>query len=381
MITQHGQPESITQLKALNDLGQSVWLDFISRDLLKTGELRRLIELDGISGLTSNPVIFEKAITTTDSYDATLGERLGIETLIEKVTTDDIREAADLFHTTFQATDRRDGYVSLEVSPRLAWDEDGTVAEAHRLWRLVDRANLMIKVPGTPPGVCALRRLIACGINVNVTLLFSVEVYESVVDAYFAGMQEFVRSGGDAAQIASVASFFVSRIDTAFDPVIATRRESATGEERRQLDSLRGTVAIANARLAYEHYLSRFKDSCWTELATRTGAHPQRLLWASTGTKDPSYSDVLYVEALAGPETVNTMPPATMSAFRDHGCARPKLVEELGEARTTLNLCHNLGLPFDLVTERLLQEGVALFSEAEEKLASAVARKVDAMLA
>ncbi|WP_028008945.1 transaldolase [Solimonas flava] len=373
----------MNRLQAVHALGQSLWLDYIRRDLLSGGGLRRMIEEDAISGLTSNPAIFEKAIGGSSEYDEALRAlvRAGVEDpaeLFEQIAIEDIRLAADELRKVYDRTRAADGYVSLEVSPRLAHDTDGTVAQARRLWQAVGRANLMIKVPGTPAGVDALRTLIAEGINVNVTLLFSREAYRDVALAYIDGLEQWTQRGGDAASVASVASFFVSRIDAAMDAELMRRiADGAVHTER--LQTLVGKVAIANARLAYQDYKSLYGEPRWQQLAQQHRARPQRLLWASTGTKNPAYRDTLYVEELIGVDTVNTVPPATLDAFRDHGEARSRLEYALGEARQVFDEIGALQLPFTEIVERLVVDGVQQFVDADDKLLAAVAKKRDAM--
>src|SRR4051794_14212440 len=313
-------------LRALEVFGQSVWLDYIRRSLITSGELRRLIEDDGLRGVTSNPTIFEKAIAGSADYQELLeapeSRGLDARSLYERLAVRDIQDVADALRPVYQETDRRDGYVSLEVSPRLAHDTAGTLEEARRLWRTVGRDNLMIKVPATPQGIDAVEALIAEGINVNATLLFALDAYQRIAEAYLAGLERFVAGGGDPGRVAGVASFFISRIDTAVEAVIDERLAATTAAgEQALLHSLSGKVAIANAKLAYQRHREIFAGPRWQALAGR-GARSQRLLWASTGTKNPRYADVIYVEELIGPDTVNTMPPATLDAFRDHG--RPR---------------------------------------------------------
>jgi transaldolase/glucose-6-phosphate isomerase len=368
-------------LKSLLPLGQSVWLDYISRDLLDTGGLQRLIETDGVRGLTSNPAIFEKAIAGSSDYDAelhTLAERrLGDAAICELLAIADIRRAADLFREVYTRSEGRDGFVSLEVSPRLAFDAELTLTEARRLWRAVDRPNLMIKVPGTPAGVTALRTLIGEGINVNVTLLFAQSAWRAIAEAYLDGLERFAAKGGDISTVASVASFFISRIDTAMDAEIGKRVAATKGDgERAELEALLGKVAIANAKLTYLEWQQLHQGERWKRLA---GARPQRLLWASTGTKNPKYRDVLYIEELIGSETVNTMPPATMDAFRDHGQARASLAEGVEAAQGVMAAVQKLGLPLTAITDRLVAEGVQLFVDADDKLLAAVAGKRQAL--
>ncbi len=364
--------------------GQSIWLDFIRRRLLVSGELQRLIDADGISGLTSNPAIFEKAIGGSDDYDAALAGLVAAGTqdpaqLFEQLALDDIRAAADRFAPVYARSQGRDGYVSLEVSPHLAMDEDATVRDAQRLWRAVDRPNLMIKVPGTGPGVAAVRRLIGMGINVNVTLLFARSAYRAVAEAYMDGLETFAAGGGELSRVASVASFFVSRIDTAMDAEIERRIAAATDAQTRdRLAALTGRVAIANAKLAYRDYQALIAQPRWQQLAGR-GARAQRLLWASTGTKNTRYSDVLYVDQLIGADTVNTIPPATMDAFRDHGRVQPTLTQDPDAAQAVLDALGGLGLDLDALTTQLVVDGVQLFADAHDTLLAAVARKRDAL--
>jgi transaldolase/glucose-6-phosphate isomerase len=371
----------MSNLKSLNQYGQSVWLDYIRRDLLTSGGLARLIAEDGVSGLTSNPSIFEKAIGGSGDYDESLRNLVAAgvtddAALFEKLAIDDIRHAADVFRPVYEATHAGDGYVSLEVPPRLAFDAEKTITEARRLWHAVDRPNLMIKVPGTPAGVGAVRQLIGEGINVNVTLLFSRAAYRAVAAAYIEGLEDRLAKGGDVSRIASVASFFISRIDTAADADIAARlKQTADADQRRLLEGLTGRIAVANAKLAYQDYLELCAGERWRRLAAKRGARPQRLLWASTGTKNPQYSDVLYVEELVGADTVNTMPPATMDAFRDHGRARASVLEGVDAARAIIANAGRAGLSLDAITDRLVGEGVQLFIEADDKLHAAVARK------
>jgi transaldolase/glucose-6-phosphate isomerase len=366
-------------LNALPLFGQSVWLDNIRRSLITSGELRRLIDHDGVRGLTSNPAIFEKAISGSaeyrDLFEARGAASMDPASLYEQLAIRDIQDAADLFRSVYDATARRDGYVSLEVSPLLAADTDATLAEARRLWRAVNRDNLMIKIPGTPEGIPAVRQLIAEGINVNVTLLFAQQAYDRAAEAYIAGLEELVARGGDPSGLASVASFFISRIDSAVDAALdAHLSHTDDGRERRRLQSLRGTAAIANAKLAYERYQQWFSGPRWEALAAR-GAQTQRLLWASTGTKNPAFRDVRYVEELIGPDTVNTMPPATLDAFRDHGCPRESLTEDVDGAHDTLHRLAKTGISLDATTDALLADGVGQFADAFRGLLTAVDRQ------
>ncbi len=362
--------------------GQSIWLDFIRRELLVSGGLQALID-EGIRGLTSNPAIFEKAIAGSTDYDDALAAQVragesDVAVLFEQLAIEDIRKAADVFMPLYQQSQGQDGFVSLEVSPHIAMDTAATVADARRLWKAVDRPNLMIKVPGTAPGALAVRQLIGEGINVNVTLLFSRAAYRAVADAYIEGLETFAASGGDPARVASVASFFISRIDSAVDAEI-DRRVAAAGDGAADLAALKGQVAIANAKLAYRDYQQLSQSSRWQALLAR-GARPQRLLWASTGTKNPAYRDVLYVEQLIGADTVNTIPPATMDAFRDHGGVDDTLTAKVDGADAVIAQVAALDLPLDAITDQLVTDGIQLFVDAHDQLLAAVARKRDALL-
>ncbi|HEV7157772.1 MAG TPA: bifunctional transaldolase/phosoglucose isomerase [Caulobacteraceae bacterium] len=363
-------------VRGLGAAGQSVWLDYLHRKIIEDGELKRLIAEDGVAGLTSNPTIFEQAIGGGDAYDAALADILEhgdheIMALYEKLAIADIQGAAAQFRPLYDATGGRDGYVSLEVSPYLAMDTEATIAEARRLWRAVGRPNLMIKVPGAAPGVPAIRALIGEGINVNVTLLFAIDAYLAVAEAHLSGLEAYKSAGGDISRVHGVASFFVSRIDGLIDKKIDAR---ADGPDGPALKALRGKVAIANAKVAYQHYLEMIQTPRWQALAA-AGAYPQRLLWASTGTKDAAYSDILYVQNLIGPETVDTMPPKTLAAFRDHGEVRATLTEEVEGARQVLRDTDQFGLDLAGVTAELVEDGVAKFAEAFDQLLKAVADK------
>jgi transaldolase/glucose-6-phosphate isomerase len=366
-------------LRDLETAGQAVWLDYLHRKILEDGELQRRIDQDGLKGLTSNPSIFEKAIGEGDAYDDRIRalRRQGDspEALYERLAIADIQAAADIFRPTYERLDARDGYVSLEVSPALAMDTAGTVADARRLWRAVDRPNLMIKVPGTKAGAPAIRQLIGEGINVNVTLLFGVGAYLDVAEAHMAGLERFKEGGGDLSRVHGVASFFVSRIDTKIDAAIDARlKAGAHGQEAERLTRLRGQIAIANAKRAYQRYLELIDGPRWKPLA-EAGAAPQRLLWASTGVKDPAYPDTLYADSLIGPDTVDTLPPATMGAFRDHGRVSRSLTEDVPLAEHHLGEAQGLGLDLDGVTDALVVDGVRQFAEAFDKLLAAVAGK------
>jgi transaldolase/glucose-6-phosphate isomerase len=356
-------------LASLHEYGQAAWLDFLARRFLAEGGLQKLVEHDGLTGVTSNPSIFQQAIAGSADYDSALkkAEAEGdcdVMALYERLAIDDIQHAADVLRPVFQATKGADGYVSLEVSPYLATNTDATIAEAQRLWRAVGRDNIMIKVPATRAGLPAIRRLIGDGININITLLFSQQVYEEVVEAYLAGLEHLVAQGGDPARVASVASFFVSRIDVTVDKLIEERLQQTNDAAKREaLSALRGKVAIANAKLAYQRYKRLFAGARWEKLRAK-GARVQRLLWASTGTKNKAYSDVLYVDELIAPDTVNTMPPATMDAFRDHGKPRPSLEEGIDRAEQVLASLDRAGIAIDVVTDKLVDEGVQQFAEA-----------------
>ena len=367
-------------VKALENHGQAVWLDFLARGFVAKGDLKKLIDTDGVKGVTSNPSIFEKAIGSSDEYDGAIGSALKkadrpIADLFEHLAVEDIQHAADVLRPVYDEFKGNDGFVSLEVSPYLAMDTRGTVAEAERLWKDVHRKNLMVKVPATPEGLPAIEELTGKGLNINITLLFSQKVYIDVAKAYIAGLERLVADGGDPSHIASVASFFVSRIDTAVDRQLDEKIARANDpQEKERLAALKGKVAIANAKLAYQEYKQLFSGARWEKLAAK-GAKPQRLLWASTGTKNKDYSDVLYVEELIGPNTVNTVPPATLDAFRDHGKLRDSLEENIDEARHVLAELERSGISLDAITEELVRDGVKLFADAADKLYGAVAYK------
>src|SRR5579871_3653291 len=366
------------RLLELAGAGQAMWLDFIERKILKNGEFKRLIDQYGLRGVTSNPSIFEKAIGESDDYDSAVTDALAksdadVWALFDALAIADIREACDQLRATFDRLGGADGFASIEVSPYVANDTEATLAEARRLWHAVDRPNLMIKVPGTRAGVPAIRQLIGEGINVNVTLLFGIEAYLAVAEAHLSGLETLHAAGGDVSKMAGVASFFVSRIDTQIDNAIEARVKG--GDPRsNELEALKGKVAIANAKVAYQRFLELIETPRWKAMLA-AGARPQRLLWASTGTKNPAYSDVLYIESLIGRDTVNTMPPKTIEAFRDHGHVAPTLTEGLAEAEAVLAATEALGLDLDGVTDRLVADGVKQFAEAADKLYAAVAKK------
>ena len=370
-------------LKALLNFGQSVWLDYIRRDLLTTGELKRLIENDGLRGMTSNPSIFEKAITGSTLYAETLKglesrKDLDAAGRYEQLAIKDIQDAADIFRPVYDQSKFRDGYVSLEVSPYLAHKTQETLAEARRLWKAVGRPNVMIKVPGTPEGIPAFQQLISEGINVNVTLLFAFDVYVRVAEAYVAGLEQFVKGGGDPSRVASVASFFISRIDTLVDSEIDAKIKTTTNPaEIAALKNLHGKVAIANGKLTYQRYKQIFSGPKWDALAAK-GAQTQRVLWASTSTKNPAYSDIYYVEELIGKDTVDTIPPATYDAFRDHGKPRNSLEENVEAAHQTMQGLEKAGISMKAATDKLTDDGVKQFSSAFDTLLAAVAQHTNA---
>jgi transaldolase len=359
----------------LQRYGQSVWLDFIRRGMLEPdGELAALIRDDGLRGVTSNPAIFEKAIVETSDYDAAIrklaARGLGAQEIYETLAIEDVQHGADRMAPVYEETQGRDGFVSLEVSPRLAHDTDATIAEAHRLWGRLERPNVLIKVPATQAGLPAIRRLIGEGINVNVTLLFSIPRYEAVVEAYLSGLEDRHAKGGALGGIASVASFFLSRIDTLVDGLLEQR--IASGSARAEaVRGLQGAVAVASARLAYQRALALFAGERWRRLSD-AGARTQRLLWASTSTKNPKYSDVLYVDALVGPDTVNTMPLETIEAYRDHGRPASRIEEDLDACRHKLETLGELGIDLAAAAQQLEDEGVDKFVKPFEKLLATI---------
>jgi transaldolase/glucose-6-phosphate isomerase len=367
-------------VKALENHGQAVWLDFLARGFVARGDLKKLIDTDGVKGVTSNPSIFEKAIGISDEYDGAIFKALKsgdrpVAELFEHLAVEDIQQAADVLRPVYDQLKGDDGFVSLEVSPYLATDSKATIAEAERLWKDVNRRNLMVKVPATPEGLPAIRHLIGEGISINITLLFSQKVYVQVAEAYLAGLEKYVAKGGDPSHVASVASFFVSRIDSAVDKQLDDNIARANDpSEKERLAALKGKVAIANAKLAYQDYKRLFSGARWEKLSAK-GAKPQRLLWASTGTKNKDYSDVLYVEELIGPNTINTVPPATLDAFRDHGRPRDSLEENIEDAKRVLAELEKSGISLDAITADLVKDGVKLFADAADKLYGAVAHK------
>ena len=367
----------MNRLQKLNSFGQSIWLDYIRRNLFASGELKHMITADGILGVTSNPSIFETAIAGSSDYQDAILEFSGrddvdAKAIFESLETFDIQQAADTLRPVYDATDHRDGYVSMEVSPRLAHDAESTLAEARRLWAAVDRPNLMVKVPATPGGIPVIETLLSEGINVNVTLLFAKEVYEQVAEAFIRGLETRAAKGGDISSVASVASIFVSRIDTMVDNLIDERLDEL--DDPRQailLEGIKTRVAIANARLSYQSYKQLFSSERWQALADK-GAKTQRILWASTGAKNPAVRDTIYIEELIGPDTVNTVPPATMDAFRDHGQPRSSLEENVETAHDVLAILKDSGISLEKVTDQLLKDGLRSFVDAFDKLLGAV---------
>ena len=370
--------KGVNPLKALLEFGQSPWMDYIRRDLLTSGGLQKMIREDGLMGMTSNPTIFEKAITGSKDYSDILespeAKKLDAKGVYERIAIRDVQDATDIFKPVYQQTKRRDGYVSLEVSPLLANDTKATIEEARRLWKSVGRENVMIKVPGTTEGLPAIRTLLEEGININITLLFAQWVYEDVAEAFLQALEARAKNGQDISHIASVASFFVSRIDTLIDSQIDAKLKTATdASQSALLTSLQGRVAIANGKLTYHKYHEIYGGPRWKALAAK-GAQTQRLLWASTSTKNPKYRDVLYVEELIGADTVDTIPPATFDAFRDHGRVRASLAENLDDAAKTMLALEKAGISMKEVTDKLVVDGVKLFADAFRQLLEATGK-------
>jgi transaldolase / glucose-6-phosphate isomerase len=364
-------------LKDLLNYGQAMWLDYIRRDLFASGKLKHLITDDGLRGMTSNPAIFEKAIADSSLYDEqlkSLAARPDLDTtaIYEQLAIRDIQDAADTLRPVYDESNFRDGYVSLEVSPYLARKTQETIDEARRLWKAVKRDNVMIKIPGTSEGLPAIRQAIGEGINVNVTLLFAQDVYEKVAEQYISGLEDLAKRGGTLKKMAGVASFFISRIDTLIDSMIDERLKSTSDPAQQSLlKSVQGKIAIANGKLTYQSYQRIFSGPRWQALADQ-GAQTQRVLWASTSTKNPHYRDVLYVEELIGPDTVDTMPPATVDAFRDHGRLRNSLTEDVASAAKSMADLERAGISMKQVTDKLTEDGVKLFADAFDKLLAAV---------
>jgi len=359
----------MTKLQQLAELGQAVWLDYIRRSFIESGDLKALID-KGVRGVTSNPAIFEKAIAGSADYDHDIqrlvGEGKSVGEIYEALALEDIQRAADLLRPLYDETAGRDGFVSLEVSPALAHDTEGTVADAKRLFAAVGRPNIMIKIPATPAGIPAVQAVIAVGISVNVTLIFSLAQYEAAAGAYIGGLEKLQEAGGALAKTASVASFFISRVDAAVDPML----------EKLGYSDLQGKIAVDNAKLAYARFRERFTGERWDRLA-RAGARVQRPLWASTGTKTPAYPDTLYVDCLIGPDTVNTVPPATLQAFIDHGQVALTVDKDLEGARSRLTRLAELGVNLDSITNQLLEDGVDAFAKPFERLMRSIQSKMD----
>jgi transaldolase len=364
----------MNSLKQLQDCGQSIWLDYIRRDLITSGQFQRLVEEDGVHGVTSNPTIFDKAIAAGNAYDDAL--RLLLEadpdrdahTLFEKLEIQDLQMAADILRPVYDQTEGADGFVSIEVSPRLAYDTAASIAEAQRLWKAVNRPNLMVKIPSTMPGIQAVEVLIAEGININITLMFSLAHYEAVAQAYLRGLKQNAKPH----QVSSVASFFVSRVDTEVDRALE-------GIGTPEALSLRGKIAIANAKVVYQRFCGIFLGTAFEEFRRR-GARLQRPLWASTGTKNPAFSDVLYVEELIGTNTINTIPPATLNAFRDHGRVQSTLEAGEQDARQVLARLSKLGIDLGAITEKLLVDGITAFTHSLDELLALLNKKRSALL-
>jgi transaldolase len=369
------------RLQQLHDVGQSIWLDSIDRRMLQDGELERRVRDDALTGMTSNPTIFQKALSSSDLYDEQLlaaEQGLTPIQLFELVETTDVRDACDIFAGVFSSTRGADGYVSIEVSPGVSHSADATFEEACRLWKTVDRPNVMVKVPGTQEGAVAVRRLTAAGVNVNITLLFAIEAHARVIEAYLTGLEDRVKARQPIDGIASVASFFVSRVDTEIDKRLDALISKAAPAEKERLQMLKGRAAIANAKLAYRLFTQKFSGARWDALA-KQGARVQRPLWASTSTKNPEYRDVMYVEELIGPDTVNTMPPATIDAFRDHGVVERTVDKKLGAAEGLLKEIESAGISLQEVTAKLLADGIASFQKSFDDLLAGIETKVGSL--
>jgi transaldolase len=368
-------------LRELEALGQSIWLDDIDRGDLRSGRFRRLIEEDGLSGATGNPTIFEHSITHDTTYDEQMQqlihEEKSAQEIYEALAITDEQTVADLLRPLYEQTGGQDGFVSIEVSPYLAHDTEKTLAEVRRFWQTIDRPNLMVKIPSTPAGIPAIRQALAAGININITLMFSLENYRQVAEAYLSALEERLAAGKDISRIASVASFFVSRVDVLVDKLLQDKIK-ATGAEQQKLKALQGKAAIANARLAYQEFKRLFGTPRF-EALRQHGARVQRPLWASTGTKNPAYRDVLYVEELIGPNTVNTMPLKTLESFRDHGRVRLSVEEDLPQAQAILTALEAAGIDYDQVTSQLQEEGVQKFIDSFDKLFQCIEDKRKAL--
>jgi len=369
-------------LQELHDVGQSIWLDSIDRRMLHDGELDQRIREDALTGMTSNPTIFQKALASSNAYDEQITEAedqsLTSWQLFELLETTDVRDACDHFAAVYSSTRGADGYVSIEVSPGVSQSADATVEEARRLWKTVDRPNVMVKVPGTPEGAIAVRRLIAEGINVNITLLFAIQAHERVIEAYLAGLEDRIKAHKPIDGLASVASFFVSRVDTEIDKRLDALIAKASQPEKERLEMLKGRAAIANAKLAYRLFTQKFAGPRWEALA-KQGARVQRPLWASTSTKNPKYRDVMYVEELIGPDTVDTMPPATIDAFRDHGVVEKTVDKKIAAAEGLLKEIEAVGISVKEVTEKLLVDGIASFQKSFDELIAGLESKIGSL--
>jgi transaldolase len=370
------------RLQELHEAGQSIWLDSIDRRILQNGELDQRIREDALTGMTSNPTIFQKALASSNAYDEQITEAeeqdLSSWQVFELLETTDVRDACDHFAAVYSSTRGADGYVSIEVSPGVSNSADATVEEARRLWKTVDRPNVMVKVPGTPEGAIAVRRLISEGINVNITLLFAIQAHERVIDAYIAGLEDRVKARQPIDGLASVASFFVSRVDTEIDKRLDALIAKAAPAEKDRLKMLKGRAAIANAKLAYRLFRQKFSGPHWEALA-KEGARVQRPLWASTSTKNPEYRDVMYVEELIGPDTVDTMPPATIDAFRDHGVVEKTVDKKVAAAEGLLKEIEAVGISMKDVTEKLLVEGIASFQKSFDELIAGLEAKIGSL--
>ncbi len=368
----------INPLRELEALGQSVWLDDIDREHLRSGLFERLIEEDGLSGATGNPTIFEHSIDHGTAYDEQMRQLIAqgkdAPAIYEMLAMTDVRQVADLLRLIYDRTDGQDGFVSIEVSPYLAQDTEGTLAEVRRFWHTIDRPNLMVKIPSTPAGVPAIRQALTEGININITLIFSIANYRQVTEAYLSALEERVAAGQDISRIASVASFFVSRVDVLVDHLLEDKIKAVDTSARPQLKDLEGKAAIANARLAYQEFKRLFGGPRFAALKPR-GARVQRPLWASTSTKNPAYRDVLYVEELIGPDTVNTMPLKTIESFREHGNVRLSIEDQLKEAKAELAALADAGIHYDEDTQRLQDEGVQKFIDSFQKLFACIDKK------
>ena len=371
-------------LQRLSEYGQSFWLDFIRRGFTRAGQLRQLVDADGLKGVTSNPTIFDKAIGESDDYDAEINALVGggvtsPHDVLDKLVIEDIQEACDVFADVYKRTDRGDGFVSIELPPDLALNTEGSIAEGRRLWKLVNRPNVLVKVPATDQGIPVIRTLISEGLNVNITLMFGAEYYERVIDAYFAGLEDRLARKQPIDHIASVASCFVSRVDTEADKRIQAVIDASTDPAKKsQLQTVLGKTAIANSKRLYRTYLTSLETDRFKKLAA-AGARRQRPLWASTSTKNPAYPDTYYVEALIGPDTVDTMPLATIDAFRDHGRVARSLDKDTTEAEAELAMLEAAGISLKSITDQLLTEGVAIFEKSYDQLRSVVRQKVDAI--